>query len=97
MKNLKETRLIGSDGISLQFFKDALCIIAFYLTCIINASSVTGEFPLAWKYALVIPLFKNGDFGNVNNYRPISFLLILSKILEEKKKVPKQFLNFLEN
>ena len=95
VKSLKETRSIGSDGISLQFIKDALCIIAFYLTCIINTSIVTGVFPLAWKHALVIPLFKNGDFDHVNNYRPISLLPILSKILE--KIVSKQLLNFLEN
>ncbi len=58
-------------------------MIAFYLACVINTSLVTGILPLAWKHALVIPLFKNGDSDNVSNYRPISLLPILSKILEK--------------
>ncbi len=41
----------------------------------------------------VIPLFKNGDQEIVNNYRPISLLPILSKVVE--KIVSKQLLDFL--
>lgn len=44
---------------------------------------MTGGFSQAWKHALVIPYFKKGDPNNVSNYRPISLLLIASKILEE--------------
>ena len=94
IKSLNETRSIGSDGIALKFIKDALCIVAFYLTCIINTSIVTGVFPQAWKHANVIPLFKTGDINNVSNYRPISLLPVLSKILE--KIVSNQLLYFLE-
>ncbi len=94
IKGLKETKAVGSDGISLKFIKDALCVIAFYLTCIINTSIVTGVFPQAWKHALVIPMFKTGDPNNVHNYRPISLLPIASKILE--KIVSNQILLFLE-
>ena len=41
-------------------------------------------FPLAWKLAKVIPVCKGkGSKSNMNNYRPISVLLLLSKILEK--------------
>ncbi len=43
--------------------------------------------------ALVIPLFKNSDQENLNNYRPILLLPILSKIVE--KIVSNQLLDFL--
>ena len=39
-------------------------------------------FPCRWKTSKVTPIFKSGDPTDVTNYRPISVLLILSKIAE---------------
>ncbi len=83
IKSLKETKAVGCDGILLWFLLDALPVIISYITCIINTSLGTGIFPKAWKHAMVVPIFKNGDCNNVNNYRPISLLPIISKILEK--------------
>ena len=94
IKDLNNTTSVGCDGIPLRFIKDSLYVIAFYLTCIINTSIVTGIFPSSWKHAIVVPLFKNGDTNDLNNYRPISLLPILSKILE--KIVAGQLTQFLE-
>ncbi len=93
IKSLNETRSVGCDGISLNFIRDSLCMIVFYLTVIVNTSLTTGVFPEIWKHAMVIPLFKKGDQENVSNYRPISLLPVLSKILE--KIVSNQLLDFL--
>lgn len=95
IKSLKETSSVGSDGISMKFIKDALYVIAFYLTCIINTSIVTGIFPTSWKHALVVPIPKTGDVNDPNNFRPISLLPIISKILE--KVVTNQLMLFLES
>ncbi len=43
IKHLNKTRSVGSDGISLRFLQDALCVIASYLTCIINTSLVNRQ------------------------------------------------------
>ncbi len=94
IKGLKDTSSVGSDGIPLTFVKDSLSVIAFYLTCIVNTSIVTGIFPTTWKHAVVVPLFKSGDTNDFNNYRPISLLPILSKILE--KVVASQLSYYLE-
>ncbi len=94
IKGLKDTSSVGCDGIPLTFIKDSLFAIAFYLTCIVNTSIVTGIFPSTWKHDLVVPLFKSGDTKDFNNYRPISLLLILSKILE--KVVAGQLSHYLE-
>ncbi len=94
IKGLNDTKSVGSDGIPLRFIKDSLYFIAFYLTCIINTSIVTGVFPTSWKHALVVPLFKSGNSNDMNNYRPIYLLPILSKILE--KIVADQLIQFLE-
>ena len=95
IKHLNNTRSTGVDNISLKYIKDGLFVIAYYITCIINTSIVTGIVPTVWKHALVIPLHKEGDVNDVSNYRPISKLPILSKILE--KIVTIQLVNYLES
>ena len=95
VKNLNNTNSCGSDGISLRFVRDALPVICCYLTCITNTSIATGIFPTAWKHALVVPLFKGGDSNDVSQYRPLSLLSILSKILE--KIVANQLAHYLES
>ena len=52
------------------------------LTIIINASLQSGRVLDDWKAARVIPLFKKGKAEDMDNYRPISILPVLSKILE---------------
>ena len=42
----------------------------------------TGQFPSLLKTAAVVPIFKKGDQHNIDNYRPIPLLRILSKIFE---------------
>ena len=50
-----------------------------------NCSLQTGVFPTAFKTAVVKPLLKksNLDPNVLNNYRPVSNLPFLSKILEK--------------
>ena len=47
----------------------------------INASLSQSKVPNDWKAAYVIPLFKKGK-DNVDNYRPMSILPAISKLLE---------------
>jgi hypothetical protein len=35
------------------------------------------------KVAKIVPIFKKGDNTNMNNYRPIALLPVLSKVLEK--------------
>ena len=95
IKHLKNTNSTGSDGISLRHIRDSLPVTIEYITTIINTSIVTGKFPSLWKNATVTPIYKHGDRNDVNNFRPISLLPILSKILE--KIVAQQLNNFLES
>ena len=41
-----------------------------------------SQLPFEWKIHHIIPVFKTGDRSQVNNYRPISLLCIISKVLE---------------
>jgi hypothetical protein len=58
-------------------------LISKPLSYICNKSIQTGVFPDRLKYAIVKPLFKNGGRSNISNCRPISLLLVFSKILEK--------------
>ena len=94
IKHMKNTSSCGSDGIPLRFIKESLPVIIPFLTCILNTSIVTGTFPKLWKHALVVPIFKAGDSNEPKNYRPISLLSIISKLLE--KAIARQLSRFLE-
>ena len=62
---------------------------------IVNTSIVTYLYPNSWKLPHVIPFFKSGDPDEVGNYRPISLLPIISKLLE--KIISNQLIEYLEN
>ena len=73
----------GFDNISNIIFKKLKSTIVPPLTKIVNLSLATGVFPEKMKHADVVPLYKNKSRKEVTNYRPISLLLTLSKILEK--------------
>ena len=64
------------------------------LTGLINKSFSDGVFPRVWKCAKVIALFKDGDKSIKDNYRPISILPTISKIIERSAHI--QLSSFLE-
>ncbi len=61
---------------------------------LVNLSIKTGEFPQNFKTAVVTPVFKSGETDEVCNYRPISIVPVISKVLE--KLVVEQLMNYLE-
>ena len=61
---------------------------------IFNQSIRDGEFPILMKRAKVVPLYKDKEFDLVINYRPISLLITVSKVLE--KIIYKRIYSFLE-
>ena len=42
-----------------------------------------GQLPTEWKIHHIIPIFKSGNRSQVNNYRPVSLLCIISKVLQQ--------------
>ena len=47
----------------------------------LSFSQEHGCFPDHWKPAVLVPIFKNGDPHSAANYRPISILPIMSKVI----------------
>ena len=73
----------GFDEISNKLLKQLCNCILEPLEIIFNQSMLQGEFPELMKNADVSPLYKSKLECEPNNYRPISLLLTISKILEK--------------
>ena len=73
----------GYDHISNQMLKWLRSVITLPLSIIYNKSLQEGCFPNKMKLVEIVPLYKVGDESLSKNYRPISLLLTLSKILEK--------------
>ena len=95
LKSLKNSKATGLDTIDVATVKLLADLILPALTHIINLSLRSSTFPSEWKIAKVIPLLKKGDPLMPQNYRPVSLLPIMSKVLE--KIVFKQVLNYVES
>ncbi len=82
--NLKNKKSYGIDGISSIIFKKFAQELASPIAEIFNMSISTGIVPDIMKIAKVIPVYKSkGDAKLFTNYRPISLLPVLSKLLEK--------------
>ena len=92
VKSLKYTAG-GHDNVTAKMIKLVIPFAITAITNIINSSLASGVFPSQWKNALVIPIPKIPNPRDPSDFRPISLLPTLSKILE--KVVAKQVLHFL--
>lgn len=86
-----------SDALPSDFFKVAFITIGPSIHVIIISCLVSGTVPVFLKHGVVQPLLKkpNADINCLNNYRPISKLPFLSKVLE--RVVLSQLLSFLKS
>lgn len=87
----------GPDNITAAALKKHKLAFSCILRDIFNEIILTGRYPDQLKSARVVPIFKSGDPMDVNNYRPISVLSVLNKIIEQliASRI-KSFLNSLE-
>ena len=94
LKRLKKNKSSGIDELPPRLLKDCREHIIKPLHHIINLSIKSKSIPSVWKIAKIIPTHKKGSFDDPENYRPISVLPVLSKILE--RAIHEQLSIFLE-
>ena len=93
LSSLEEGKATGLDGVSAKLLKISAPVLAKSITRLLNLSIASGTFPDVWKTGKVSPIHKAGNKSDRNNFRPITVLCILSKILE--KHVHSTFYEFL--
>ena len=82
MNSLKDTSP-GHDEIKIGPIRSVFSSIAEPLIYVCNLSLNQGIFPDILKIAIVIPLYKKDDPMFFKNYRPVSLLCSLYKVLEK--------------
>ena len=83
LKNLNVSKALGPDKISNRILKECAVSLSEPLARLFNLSLAQGIFPSCWKIANVIPIFKKENKHSVSNYRPVSLLSCLSKVMEK--------------
>ena len=94
IKCLKNNKASGPNSIPTSIFKNFRKSLSIPLVEIINLCFNERKFPTQLKSANVISVFKKGDKLEVNNYRPISLISNISKIIE--KLIHRRLNSFLE-
>jgi hypothetical protein len=94
ISTLDANKAVGPDIISNKMLIAVKIQISKPLCMLFNKSLHQNIFPTDWKLAHVIPLFKAGDKSFPSNYRPVSLLSCVSKLLE--KIVFKHIFNHLQ-
>ena len=75
LQHLDVNKATGPDGIAPRLLKETAQQIA-------HKSLACGVVPDDWKLANIVPVFKKVEKENVENYRPISLLSLVSKAME---------------
>ena len=81
---MNTSKSIGPYSIPTNILKTLMLAVLLSKTLVklINFSFSEGTFPALLKFANVIPVFKKGDNLDYNNYRPISLISNIGKLIE---------------
>ena len=95
LNSLQLGKASGPDEISNHILKKIATPLSCPLRNLFNFSLATGKVPLIWKEANVTLIFKKNDPSVVSNYRHISLLSAVGKVLE--KVVHKHSFNYIRD
>ncbi|KAI4793235.1 hypothetical protein E4T45_12596 [Aureobasidium sp. EXF-8846] len=74
----------GSDGLTIRVWKEVWPVLRQQIYTLFTTSLRQGKLPMQWKVAKIVPLKKGNkdDYTLPKNYRPISLLATLGKVME---------------
>ena len=82
LKNLKQGKAPGIDGISNEFYKYLSEFMLHPLTLLFNYIWEKGVYPEKWSEGIIQPLHKKGSQSEPDNYRKLTLMACMGKIFE---------------
>ena len=95
LSSLDITKSAGLDDINPKFLNFCALLLLQPVCHIFSVSISTSKLPIQWRSHRITPIHKSGDKSLISNYRPISLLCVLSKVLE--KVIYNRIITHLEN
>ena len=83
INEMKMTGAVGHNTISTHVLKKFNQVLTPYITNIINLAIMTSTYPQVWKYGIISPVPKKGDLSLDQNWRPVTLLPTMFKVLEK--------------
>ena len=80
---MRNTSACGLDGLCIRVIKLCFEAIGVPLLNIVNTCLANCDFPVSWKHSLIHPIHKSGPSSNPANFRPISLVPVMAKIVEK--------------
>lgn len=82
LESVEPNKACGPDNISARVIRECASELAVPMHLLCQQSVNTGSFPKKWKEANIVPVHKKGSTRLASNYRSISLLPLLGKVLE---------------
>ena len=79
-KNLKNNKTSAYDMIKNEMIKSAMPYISKTVVKVFNILLNTGKFPESWTDGIIVPIYKQGNSADPNNYRGITLSSCLGKL-----------------
>ena len=95
LEEINPSKAAGIDGLAGKFLKDGAPYLSSPITQLCNLTITLSAFPEKCKIAKLKPMFKKGSTTEPKNYRPISLLPLISKLIE--RVIHDQIQKYLSN
>ncbi|GAB0192632.1 hypothetical protein GRJ2_001728500 [Grus japonensis] len=83
LHHLDTHKSMGPDGIHPRVLRQLVEVLTKPLSIVYQQSWLTGEVPVDWRLANVMPIYKKGWKEDPGNYRPVSLTLVPGKVMEQ--------------
>lgn len=83
LRGVDPQKATGSDNVPGILLHKCAATLSPSLCQLFNASLASGTVPALYKLSVISPLYKSGDASQASNYRPLSLLPIVSRLLEK--------------
>ncbi|KAK4825484.1 hypothetical protein QYF61_027639 [Mycteria americana] len=83
LHHLDPHKSMGLDGIHPRVLRELVEVLTKPLSILYQQSWLTGEVPVDWRLANVMPIYKKGQKEDPGNYRPVSLTSVLGKVMEQ--------------